>query len=48
MEGKKFGRIIKKVPRLLLVQIMEVLEEETSREKKVCVRPGEVNMVDLH
>jgi len=33
-----FRRIVKKVSRLLLVQIAEVLEEEIAREKKVWVR----------
>jgi hypothetical protein len=37
MDRKKC-RIIKKVSRLLLVQIAEVLEEEITREKKVWVR----------
>ena len=38
MDRKKCRRIVKKVSRLLLVQIEEVLEEETAREKKVWVR----------
>jgi hypothetical protein len=38
MDGKKCRRIVKKVSRLLLVQIVEVLEEEIAREKKVSVR----------
>jgi hypothetical protein len=33
MDRKKCRGIIKKVSRLLLVQIMEVLEEEIAREK---------------
>jgi hypothetical protein len=35
MDRKKCRRIVKKVSRLLLVQIEEVLEEEIAREKKV-------------
>jgi len=38
MDRKKSRRIVKKVSRLLLVQIAEVLEEEIAREKKVWVR----------
>jgi hypothetical protein len=38
MDRKKCRGIIKKVSRLLLVQIVEVLKEEIAREKKVCVR----------
>jgi hypothetical protein len=38
MDRKKCRRIVKKVSRLLVVQIAEVLEEEITREKKVCVR----------
>jgi hypothetical protein len=34
MDRKKCRGIIKKVSRLLLVQIVEVLEEEITREKK--------------
>jgi hypothetical protein len=35
MDWKKCRRIVKKVSRLLLVQIAEVPEEEIAREKKV-------------
>jgi hypothetical protein len=35
MDRKNCRRIIKKLSRLLLVQIAEVLEEEIAREKKV-------------
>jgi hypothetical protein len=35
MDRKKCRGIIKKVSRSLLVQIVEVLEEEIAREKKV-------------
>jgi len=38
MDRKKSRRIVKKVSRLLLVQIAEVLEGEIAREKKVWVR----------
>jgi len=38
MDRKKCRRIVKKVSRLLLVQIAEGLEEEIAREKKVWVR----------
>jgi hypothetical protein len=38
MDRKKCRRIVKKVSRLLLVQIAKVLEEEITREKKVWVR----------
>jgi len=38
MDRKKCRRIVKKLSRLLLVQIEEVLEEELAREKKVWVR----------
>ena len=38
MDRKKCRRIVKKVSRLLLVQIEEVLDEEIAREKKVWVR----------
>jgi hypothetical protein len=38
MDRKKYRRIIKKVSRLLLVQIAEVPEEEIATEKKVWVR----------
>jgi hypothetical protein len=34
MDRKKCRRIVKKVSRLLLLQIAEVLEEEIAREKK--------------
>jgi hypothetical protein len=34
MDWKKCRRIVKKLSRLLLVQIAEVLAEEISREKK--------------
>ena len=38
MDRKKCRRIVKKVSRLLLVQTAEVLDEETTREKKVWAR----------
>jgi hypothetical protein len=38
MDRKKCRGIIEKVSRLLLVQLVEVLEEEIAREKKVWVR----------
>jgi hypothetical protein len=38
MDRKKCRGIIKKVSRLLLVRIVEVLEEEIVREKKAWVR----------
>jgi hypothetical protein len=38
MDRKKYRRIIKKVSRLLLVEIVELLEEEIAREMKVWVR----------
>jgi hypothetical protein len=38
MDRKKCRGIIKKVSRLLLLQLVEVLEEEIAREKKVWVR----------
>jgi hypothetical protein len=38
MDRKKCRGLIKNVSRLLLVQIVEVLEEEIAREKKVWVR----------
>jgi hypothetical protein len=38
MDWKNCTRIVKKLSRLLLVQIAEVLEEEIAREKKVKVR----------
>jgi hypothetical protein len=38
MDRKKCRRIVKKVSRLLLVQIAEVLEEEIARGKKVWVK----------
>jgi hypothetical protein len=38
MDRKKCRGIIKKVSTLLLVQIVEVLQEEIAREKKVWVR----------
>jgi len=38
MDRKKCRRIVKKVSRLLLVQIAGVLEEEIAREKKVWIR----------
>jgi hypothetical protein len=38
MDRKKGRGIIKKISRLLLLQLVEVLEEEIAREKKVWVR----------
>jgi len=38
MDRKKCRRIVKRISRLLLVQIAEVLEEEIARETKVWVR----------
>jgi hypothetical protein len=35
MDRKQCRRIVKKVSRLLLVQIADVVEEEIAREKKV-------------
>jgi hypothetical protein len=46
MDRKKCRGIIKKVSRLLLVQL-EVLVEEIAREKKVWVRKW-LGMVDQH
>jgi CRISPR/Cas system-associated endonuclease/helicase Cas3 len=38
MDRKKCRRIVRKVSRLLLVQIAEVLEEKIAREKKAWVK----------